>query len=221
MEEKPKPAVRPWFWVVSIIIVLAGGGFFTWYFLLGPGKASPATTTTTPSATTSTTKSTDDWLTYTNTAYGYSIKYPKTLSYKEDNGTRYMYFQTAEEEAALEECSKREATECSTGKQINISVDANAGTTNEDYVTKTIDEIAANRVSANTWLAGPQKTTLGGQPAYEGIMSMLFTLYNMVTKYNSHIYDLTIMCDSETLATCKAGITSDQQKMIDSFTFTK
>lgn len=217
MEPTPKPPVSMWLWITLIIVAILGAAFFAWYFLMGPGKK--VATTTTPTATTTATKTaaTSDWLTYTNSTYGYSIQYPPTLSYTESDGTKNMYFQTAAEKAALAECSKREATECSPGNQIHISVDQTAGTTN-DETGKTLEEIVNMRKS-QLLSEIVEKTTLGGQPAWEGVENGLFTSYNAFTLYNDHVYDLTIPCDADSLTACKAKITSDQQKMIDSFKF--
>lgn len=221
----PKPGVSKWLWIVLIVVALIGAGFFAWYYLMGPGKkvaTSTTTPSTTPSSTTASIATTDDWLTYENTTYGYSIEYPKELTYTENDGTKNMYFQTAKEKTDLEACSKREATECNTGNQINISVDSAAGTTNNaDDLTKTLDEIVQNRVKNTTLMPDPVKITLDGQPAYEGVMIGMFNFYNIISKYNNHIYDLTITCDGETLTACKEKITDDQAKMISSFQFTK
>ena len=75
MGEKPKPAVRPWLWIVLIIVILAGGGVF-WYYYYGPGKT---TTTTTPT----TTDETASWQSYKNETYGFSIKYPTNYTVTE------------------------------------------------------------------------------------------------------------------------------------------
>jgi hypothetical protein len=216
--EPTKPAISKWLWIILIVVAVIAAGFFSWYFLMGPGKKTASTSTTTTSSKTTPTASstTADWLTYTNSTYKYTIKYPKTLSYTEKDGTRNVYFQTAAEKAALTDCSTREGTECSVGKNIQITVDTTAGTTN-DETGKTLAEIVVMREKG--LLSDAVATTLGGQPAYEGIQSGLVTSYNLFTTHNSHVYDLFIDCDSGTFTVCKGTITSDQQKMIDSFSF--
>ena len=106
-----QPPVNKGLLVVLIIVVLIGVAFAAWYYLMGPGKkvatstttatTTPATTTT-PSTTTTTTTTTPattataDWLTYTNSAYGFSFKYPKDYSVTEDqkNGTVIINYPT-------------------------------------------------------------------------------------------------------------------------------
>jgi len=61
-------------WIVLGIVII-GGGVTGWYFLAGPGHK----TATTSNTTTSTTSDTSDWLTYNNTQYGFSFKYPPVL----------------------------------------------------------------------------------------------------------------------------------------------
>jgi len=218
MDPTPKPVVSMWLWITLIVVAVIGAGFFSWYYLMGPGKKTAASTaTTSPSATSATTSATSGWLTYTNSAYGYSIQYPPTLTYTEQDGTKNVLFQTTAEKAASTDCATNHVdTECNTGNNINISVDTTAGTTN-DETGKTLAEIVAMRERG--LLSDAATTTLGGQPAYEGIQSGLMTSYDLFTTFNSHVYDLTINCDSGTFTVCKGTITSDQQTMIDSFTF--
>lgn len=77
--------IRPWLLWVLLAVVLIGGGFTYWYLnsdetntSISPSPTLTKTATTTPSANTTT-----DWKTYTNDAYGYSIKYPSDYSVKE------------------------------------------------------------------------------------------------------------------------------------------
>jgi hypothetical protein len=105
MDPAPKPAVSMWLWIVLIVVAVLGAGFFSWYYLMGPGKKTVASTSTTPTATPSATTATSGWLTYTNSAYGYSIQYPPTLSYTEQDGTKVVFFQTAEEKATSTACA--------------------------------------------------------------------------------------------------------------------
>jgi hypothetical protein len=220
--EPTKPAVSKWLWITLIIVAIIGAAFLAWYFLMGPGKKTEtktATTATTTTPATTETSDTEGWLTYTNTAYGYSIRYPNTLSYTEEDGTKYMHFYTAAEASALAACQARPETECGAGNEIYIAADQNLGTTNADDITKTLAEIVSNRETNHSLTAGATATTLGGQPAYEGVSTIMLSLYNIITKYNAHIYDLTINCDVDTLAACKAKVTPTQQLMINSFTF--
>ena len=188
---------------------------------------SKKTTTTKPSA--KTTDTTAAWLTYTNETYNYSIQYPKELSYVESTDKKSVNFQTAAEKTAAAECATRTESDCTFGNEIYIDVDVNASTTNSDDLTATLKAIADTRIGQKTLNADPTLTTLGGQTAYESVSAIMISKYNLFTKYNDHIYDLTINCDeavadatAETVSTkCKAVITTDQQKMIDSFTFTK
>lgn len=230
MDPTPKPSVSKWLWITLIIVAIIGAGFFTWYFLMGPGKKTETKTTTTTTTTPSTTKPTTttttteekttastEWLTYTNKAYGYSIQYPPTLTYVEKDGTKNMYFQTAADKATLAACATRPETECNPSGEINISVDVNSGTTN-DETGKTLTEIIPERQKAFL-SSDATTTTIGGQPAYEGVMNGLYTAYNLISVYNSHTYDLTITCKSDTLSACKAELSADQTKMIGTFTF--
>lgn len=230
--EPTKPGVSMWLWVSLIIVVLIGGGFFGWYYLMGPGKKVAATTTTTPTTaatttpTTATTTDTSDvssWLTYTNTRFGYTIKYPSNLKYTEEEGTKYMHFYTAAEASALAACQARSAeSECNPGNEIHIAGDVNGGTTNADNLTNTLEEIINARVAANI-LSGPESTTLDKEVAYEGLSLGMLTDYDLISKFNNHMFDITLTCSAEpaTLAACKAAITPTQQKMIDSFKFTR
>lgn len=219
--EPTKPAVSMWLWVTLIIVFLIGGGFFAWYYLMSPGKKAATTTTPTPTPVTTYTNSssTAGWLTYTNTTYGYSIKYPSDLKYTEEDGTKYMHFYTVAEASELAACQTRPETECGAGNEIYIAVDQNSGTTNADDVSKTIEEIVNDRVSKNTFTDTPAAITLGGETAFEGVSTIMLSLYNIITKHDSHIYDLTINCDEPTLAACKAKITPTQSEMISTFTF--
>jgi hypothetical protein len=219
--EPTKPAVSMWLWVVLIIVVLIGGVIFTWYYLMGPGKyaATKTATTTTPAATNTNSDSTSGWLTYTNATYGYSIKYPSNLSYTEEDGTKYMHFYTATEATELAACQTRPETECGAGNEIYIAVNQNAGTTNADDVTKSLVEIVDTRVAGGTLELGYVSTILGGQTAHEGVSTIMLSLYNIITKYNSNIYDLTINCEEPTLPACQAKITPTQSEMISTFTF--
>lgn len=220
--EPTKPVVSMWLWITLIIVVLIGGGFFAWYYLVGPGKKAAtktATPTATPTATNTNSNSTAGWLTYTNIVYGYSIKYPSNLKYIEEDGAKYMHFYTAAEAAELAACQTRPETECGAGNEIYIAVDQNTGTTNADDVTKTLTEIVDARVVGGTLTSGYMSTTLGGQTAHEGLSTIMLSLYNIITKYNSRIYDLTINCEEPTLPACKAKITPTQSEMISTFTF--
>ncbi|OGD57130.1 hypothetical protein A2V71_01700 [Candidatus Berkelbacteria bacterium RBG_13_40_8] len=226
MDPAPKPSVSKWLWITLIIVAVLAAGFFAWHFLMGPGKKTETKTTPTPTATTTTPTKTSteetnttstEWLTYTNKTYGYSIQYPPTLTYEEKDGTKNMYFQTAADKAAIAACATRTETECNPSGEINISVDVNAGTTNEE-AGKTLTEIITARQRAFL-SSDAAPAILGGEPAYEGVMNALSTSYNIISVYNSHTYDLTLTCGADTLDACKHNITADQQRMIDSFTF--
>ena len=227
MEPTPKPHVSSMIaW--SLIALFAGSlAFGIWMYsnqidTIYAGSATISVTHKKTAATkpTTTTTTTAEWLTYTNTTYGYSIQYPKELSYVESTDKKNVYFQTAAEKTAAAECATREATDCAPGNEIYIDVDVNAGTTNADDLTATLEEIVNTRVS-HTLLSDPVSTTLGGQTAFYGISTGMISRYNLITLNNNHVYDLTLKCEETTAAKCKAAVTADQQKMIDSFTFTK
>lgn len=228
MEEKPKKYISSW--IAWSIIALAVGitGFATWYqwnqidtitssMTISIVKKSATT------AKTATDANNTEWKTYTNTTYGYSIDYPPTLTYSETEIAKNVDFQTAAEKASQTACQARvEGSECPSGHEIAINVDVTAGTTNADDLTLSIEDIVNARVTKMTMAQNPVSTTLGGQPAFEGMSIGMFDSYNIVKKYNSHIYDLSLVCEatSPSLSNCKGNITTDQQKMIDSFKFT-
>jgi len=224
-QEPTKRVIEPWLLVVLIIVLLGGLGFFAWYYLMGSGKVADSTPSSTPTVTTTPlamdSSSTTDWKTYTNSAYGFSIKYPKDLTYQENDNGKNVFFQTAKERAAYEACLQREATECISGNEITINVDKESGTNNEDDVSLALDEIIQNKVKNQALAQNPQKITFASQPAYEGMEFGMLTWYGIITKYNNHVYDLTILCDADVLAICKGKITENQNKMIESFQFTK
>jgi len=67
-----QPAVAKWLWITLIVVAVFGGFFLAWYLLMGPGETTEVITTT-PAVV----DATADWKTYTNTTYGFSLKYPK------------------------------------------------------------------------------------------------------------------------------------------------
>ncbi len=88
-----------WLWVILIIVILIGAGFWTWV-LMNQNKpvATPIVTpvsvnelpTIEPSVSPSVSASPIsmvDWKTYTNTTYGYSIKYPSDWTAKDMHTT--------------------------------------------------------------------------------------------------------------------------------------
>lgn len=87
---QPKGGSLKWLLIILAVIVVLGGGYLLYAKY---GKSSTGTTTTSsPTATKPTTSNsssttspstTADWKTYTNSTYGYSIKYPSTYSAKE------------------------------------------------------------------------------------------------------------------------------------------
>ncbi|MCL5794834.1 MAG: hypothetical protein M1338_00530 [Patescibacteria group bacterium] len=75
--------------LVVIIALLLGalGGYY--YFKNKDGKSTNSTVTTTPTTTSSTSSSeTASWKTYTNSTYGYAIKYPSDWAYREYPDTK-------------------------------------------------------------------------------------------------------------------------------------
>lgn len=225
MEPTPKKHLSPWIAWSIVLLVAGAAGFATWFYwdkVDSASEFSVSVSTKKSADTAEETEATDGWLTYTNTTYGYSIEYPPTLTYDETEAAKNVDFQTAAEKTSQTACQARvEGSECPSGHEIGINVDVNLGTTNEDDLTASIEDIVNMRVSKNTMAGTPAATTLGGQPAYEGMSVGMYDSYNMVTKYNSHIYDLSLICEATvpSLANCKAALTADQQRMISSFKF--
>jgi len=229
MEEKLKKHLSP-FIAWGIVVLCAGVvGFAVWYYwnqidsicnsinIVAVKKTDNADKT----KTTTDTSATATWKTYTNSTYGYSIQYPPTMTYRETESAKNIDFQTAEEKATFEACQTKEATECITGHQIGINVDVTAGTTNADDLILSIEDIVNKRVERMIMAQNPVSTTLSQQPAYEGISIGMLESYNIVSKYNNHIYDISLICavTAPSLENCKEALTADQQKMLASFKF--
>lgn len=124
---KSKPsqqAVAKWLWITLIIVAVLGGFFLAWYLLLGPGKTTevltpvttPTTTTKTTTTQTTTTQTTTGSsatttpvpttdLTYSSTAYGFTLTFPATwkgykmkeASFDDSTATYYINVPTTDE----------------------------------------------------------------------------------------------------------------------------
>ncbi|AKM82044.1 MAG: hypothetical protein UT28_C0001G0233 [Berkelbacteria bacterium GW2011_GWE1_39_12] len=80
MDQKTRPVVSRWLWIILAIIVVLAAGFFSWYYLSGPGKK---VTATTASATATVETAAPDQLLagyskYSNDTYGFNFQYPET-----------------------------------------------------------------------------------------------------------------------------------------------
>jgi len=191
---QPKPAVNKWLLVIFIIVVLAGAGFF-WYYFFGPGKTS-GTTTTTP-ATTTTTDETADWKTYKNDTYGYSIKYPTTIQYKEE-----------EKSVIFSETSKTNGPSV-----LTITLDTVQNN-------QTLDQIIQNKTTDKSF-SNSQKTTLDSKPAYEGIGLGSVSTYDIYSVNGNYVYNLSFATNNkDTLADLKSGLSTTQKNMLKTFKFT-
>ena len=105
MEQNSSYTIRPWLIISLIVVVLAAAGFFGWNYLYNnkpvvapavtPTVSTKVTKSITPSITPTATSSisTADWKTYTNTNYGYSIKYPSNyyVAYYDDTAKTYKF----------------------------------------------------------------------------------------------------------------------------------
>lgn len=232
-EPKPK-TIAPWLLIVFLIVLVGGGGYLAWYYFMGPGKAVKTSTTTTK--TTDTTKtttdttttaatSTADWKTYTNDTYEFSIKYPSTLTSELSNDGKTIVFESAQDKAEYDACKNRDGVECLKKAQLVVNIDAYvSANANADVVSNTLEQIVENRVSHNVFAKDPQKTTLDGQPAYEGIELGMLSSYDVVSKVNNHVFDLTLVqnCSGNTvtLATCKTQASDTAKTMLSTFQFT-
>ena len=91
---RPRPAVRPWLWIIFVIVLLAGAGVY-WYYYYGPGKTTQATTTP------ATTDETANWNTFKSDTFGYTIKYPKDWEYKTESANTTFAPKTTTEDFLL------------------------------------------------------------------------------------------------------------------------
>lgn len=155
----------------------------------------PKTLTPTP---TPTIDETATWKTYTNTEFGFTVKYPST--YSTVNASNY----TANDGVMI--------SESATTKAILFSVEAR----------KSVDTLDADVVKIKD-ISGEVKTTLAESPAYEGINNGIVSSYEIVTKQGSNIIEIT-MSNSGTgtsLAEMKAALTPIQKQILSTLQFTK
>lgn len=219
-KEKKKTSV--WLWIV-LIIVLLGVLIFGYFYFLNLYMTPVPMPDPRNGFSSNNTNSISSWKTYTNDVYGYTIKYPSTLTYIVSSDSKVTSFQSVEDKANYDECKNREGTECIMSTGISIGVDESVGTTGGDDISATLDQIVQKRISNQSLMANPQKTTLGGVSAYEGIGTGMFSYYSIICKNNDHVFDLTKMCNANpsTLLSCKTELTADEQQIIDSFTFSE
>ncbi len=86
-------AISPGLLTTLIVVVVAGAGFFGWNYMqnnktevtpvVAPVAVTPKVTKSIAPSVSPLVISTADWKTYTNTDYGFSVKYPADLNIKE------------------------------------------------------------------------------------------------------------------------------------------
>lgn len=203
--ELPKPKSKIKLWIVLIIVVLIAVGYFGWTYL-GKSKTetitTPATTTTTPAIAP---VSTADWKTYTNTNYGFSLKYPSTYNVKEES--KNIIFKSPEQKnIAL--------------NALNVQINASMQEKEETWKLP-LDEIVQKGIESKS-IGIPQKITLSGKSAYEGVSKGLINEYLIISKNNDNLYELLFESgNNNTLAENKSALTETQKTMLSTFQFTK
>ena len=203
-------------WVVLltaiILAILLGGGF---YYLnkqyvkeksdlqaqIDSLSAQIAAEKTASSTTATSTNDASSWKTYTNTQFGFSIKYRSSYtavnasSYTSDDGV-FIY----------------SSADTSHGTLVGVEAQAASGSLDVNVAGKTHDGTFTQAA----------KTTLGGAEAYEGIEHGALNSYAIIAIKGLKIVE--VICDTgnvDNLSTSKAALTEIQKQIIASFQFTK
>jgi hypothetical protein len=165
-----------------------------------------AQSTTMPTATTTTSSATDEtesWKTYSNTAYGFSLKYPSS-------------------------CTANVASSYASNDGVYID-DASTGGYEQPHLliveaeqsSLTLDAYQA-KASKDATFTQAAAITFAGQPAYEGVSNGMTSSYGIIVKKGSYIYHLDLSSgNKDTLAQNKAGLSAIQNKILSTFQFTK
>lgn len=197
-------------WVIGILvaIIVIGGG--VWYFTTINSKVAdvavqpntvPVTDKIVPEPTTATTPiespavTTADWKNYTNTKYGFSIKYPSSVIQTDISDSDFRFSLTSESDSNI--------------------LDITINPTNN----RMLDDQVAD-MTKNSQLSSATKTTFGGAKAYEAIYTGLLSYYGIIAQNNSYTYQLVLITNnSNNLASLKGAMTDTQKVMLSTFQF--
>ncbi|OGD57163.1 hypothetical protein A2V71_01925 [Candidatus Berkelbacteria bacterium RBG_13_40_8] len=214
----PKPAVSKWLWIVLIVVVLGAAGYFGWYYLMGPGKkvetststptattTTPSTNTTTPTTTTpTTTDKTAGWKTYTNETYGFSFKYPSSMTLSEKTWSK-----DGDEVIALTNTDSKTKTPDMTVRYSKLTAKTDEVTSNTIGVwlkDKFTSEITAKNVTTET---------INGVKFNDAEMQADPSYFAMLVSNDNGIYAIDFSVQS------KATLTETLKTLLTTFKFTK
>lgn len=159
-------------------------------------------TTTTPSSSTSATDETADWKLYSNSEFGFSVKYPS--SYSAINASSY---------------SDNDGVHISSSASVTsgphtVSIEAH-------QVSDSLDSYIASRSKDQTF-SEATKTTLAGLAAYEGVDNGMTSTYGIITKKGLNIIEIVFDTGNvDGLAKSKSALTAVQKQILSTFQFTK
>lgn len=210
-------------WIVVITVIITGGivGGGGYYYLNSKAtkekndlqaqiddlnakiKAAQTALSTDSSISTSTTAATEEtasWKTYTNSAFGFSIKYPSD------------YFS-----------SEASSFTPNDGVFINSSADAEGALVSVEAqsASGSLDVNVAGRTSDSSF-SEATKTTLAGVAAYEGVSQGMFSSYGIIVMKGLNIVEIVFDTGNVNgLAKSKAALTVIQKQILSTFQFAK
>ena len=180
--------------VIIILIMIATAGMFIWKIEKNnpeDGKPAPLPIAIPADKTT-------EWQTYRNDKYGFEVKYPQTY-----------IFQEVKEGVVNIKSSTRAGL-----YDLNIQIDQNPSLN-----ILSLDAIIQNKLKKFS-IKEPEKITLSGEVAYEGVGTGMVNEYVIVVRDGGHLFELLFNTgNQDTLEKNKAALDENQKLILSTFKF--
>lgn len=176
-----------------------------------PSKTTPSTTTATPATTV-----TDHTVTYTNTKYGYSFKYPKDWVKTESADKTTVTVTTPDTEQLINE------KKLAPGYSTNLIVYYYSSVNNEGITGGTwsgkrkYSDLADLLSDTSSTVTKTGVTTVGGSKAYEVTIGGYGATFGIMIERSNGIYQLEFRRHED-----RSSLTPEEEAIILSFQFTK
>ena len=153
------------------------------------------------------------WKTYTSESYNYSVKYPSTYVL-DSSDTKHVHFYTASAWSELQDLlAKGAVTE---GPTPAVTTSYYGALSDFDNGDPTKRGSLADLVSDTNIFSNVQTTTFAGISGYSAVENGLVESFEYLLLKNNHLYKI-----SAPNVNAKTSLSTDAEKIINSFTFTK